>query len=366
MIKNCSKINRIEIKTSELNFKIPSKLITEYPSKERDEARLMVIHRKTGKIEHKFFKDLISYFDKEDVIILNNTKVFPAILYGYKEQTKAKIKVFLLRELDKKNKILDVLVEPARKIRIGNKIFFKKKTLKHNYNLVAEVIDNTTSRGRILRFLSDLSYPEFKTQLYSLGKTPLPKYIKREVEKKDSERYQTTYAKEEGSVVAPAAGLHFSNHLLKRLEIKGISLAEITLHIGLSAFSEIEVEDLSKHKMDYEKANIKNFMCKIINTAISKNKRICAVGNSVMRAVESSVSVSRHLNPFDGWTNKFIYPPYNFSIANSLISNFHMPKSTSFVMITAFMGYDLTMKAYQNAVKEKYRFYSYGDAMLIL
>lgn len=326
----------------------------------------MVIHRKTGKIEHKLFKDLISYFDEEDVIILNNTKVFPAILSGYKEQTKAKIKVILLRELDKKNKILDVLVEPARKLRIGNKIILRKNTHTHNYNLVAEVIDNTTSRGRILRFLSDLSYPEFKKQLNALGETPLPKYIKREVEKKDIERYQTVYAKEEGSVVAPAAGLHFSKHLLKRLEIKGIYLAEITLHIGLSAFSEIEVEDLSKHKMDYEKANIKNNTCKIINTAIFKNKRICAIGNSVMRTIESSVSVSNHLNPFDGWTNKFIFPPYKFSIANSLISNFHMPKSTSFVMITAFMGYDLSMKAYQNAVKEKYRFYSYGDAMLIL
>lgn len=367
MIKICSKINSnepIEIKTSELSFKIPSKLIVEYPCEKRDEARLMVIHRNTGQIEHKSFKDLIYYFDKEDVIILNNTKVIPAILYGYKEQTKAKIKVFILRELDKKNKILDVLVEPARKIRIGNKIIFRKKT--HNYNLVAEVIDNTTSRGRILRFLSDLSYPEFKKQLYTLGKTPLPKDIKREADKKDIERYQTIYAKEEGAVVAPAAGLHFTKHLLKKLEIKGISLAEITLHIGLSAFSEIEVEDLSKHKMDYEKANIKNNMCKIINTAISKNQRICAVGNSVMRTIESSVSVSRHLNPFDGWTNKFIYPPYNFSIANSLISNFHMPKSTSFIMIAAFMGYDLAIKAYENAVKEKYRFYSYGDAMLIL
>lgn len=349
-----------------MNFKIPSKLIVEYPSKERDEARLMVINRKTGQFEHKLFKDLINYFDKEDVIILNNTKVFPAVLHGYKEQTKAKIKVFLLRELDKKNKIIDVLVEPARKIRIGNKIFFSKKNYKHDYNLVSEVIDNTTSRGRILRFLSDLSYEEFKKQLNAIGKTPLPSYIKREVNKKDIDRYQTIYAKEEGSVVAPAAGLHFSKHLLKRLEIKGILLPEITLHIGLSAFSEIEVEDLSKHKMDYEKALIKNNMCQIINTAISKKQRICAVGNSVMRAIESSVSVSNHLNPFDGWTNKFIYSPYNFCIANSLISNFHMPKSTSFALIAAFMGYDLAIKAYQNAIREKYKFYSYGDAMLIL
>ncbi len=362
--KNC--FEQIEIKTSDLNFQIPSKLIDEFPTKERDEARLMVIHRKTGKIEHKLFKDLIDYFDKEDVIILNNTKVFPAILYGYKEQTKAKIKVSILRELDKKNKLLDVLVEPARKIRIGNKIFFSKKTHKDSYNLVAEVIDNTTSRGRILRFLSDLSYEEFQKQLYSIGTTPIPNYIKREVDKKDIERYQTIYAKEEGSVSAPAAGLHFSKHLLKRLEIKGVSLPEITLHIGLSAFSTLKVEDFSKHKMDSEKAKIKNNICKIINTAIYKKQRICAVGNSVMRTIESSVSVSRHLNPFDGWTNKFIYPPYNFSIANSLISNLHMPKSTSFVMITAFMGYDLTMKAYKNAVKEGYRFYSYGDAMLII
>lgn len=360
------KIEQIEIKTSFLNFKVPSNLIVEYPSIERDEARLMVVHRKTGRIEHKLFKDIINYFEKDDVIILNNTKVFPAILYGFKEQTKAKIKVFLLRELDKKNKIVDVLVDPARKIRIGNKIFFNKKTSHYSYNLVAEVIDNTTSRGRILRFLSDLSYEEFKKQLFSIGKTPLPNYIKREVEKKDIERYQTVYAKEEGAVVAPAAGLHFSKHLLKQLEIKGILLPEITLHIGLCAFSLIEVEDLSKYKMDYEKANIKNNICKIINTAIHKKQRICAVGNSVMRTLESSLSVSHHLNPFDGWTNKFIFPPYKFNIANSLISNFHMPKSASFVMIAAFMGYDLAMKIYQNAIKEKYRFYSYGDVILII
>lgn len=353
------------MKTSDFDFELPEKLLAERPSQERDEARLMVIDRKTGKIEHKFFKDLIDYFDEGDVMILNNTKVFPARLYGNKEKTGAKIEVFLLRELDRENKVLDVLVDPARKIRIGNKIYFGDNPEGENA-LVAEVIDNTTSRGRTLRFLSDSSYEEFQKQLRALGETPLPKYIKRSVEKNDAERYQTIYAKEEGAVAAPTAGLHFSRHLLKRLEIKGISLAEITLHIGLGTFATVEVEDLSKHKMDSEECQIYPETCKIINTGIEQKKRVCAVGTTVMRAIETSFSVGNHLNPFNGWTNKFIFPPYKFRIANCMITNFHMPKSTLLIMISAFAGYDLTMKAYETAIKEKYQFYSYGDAMLIL
>lgn len=353
------------MKTSDFDFELPAKLLAERPSQERDEARLMVVHRKTGEIEHKLFKDLIDYFDEGDVMILNNTKVFPARLYGNKEKTGAKIEVFLLRELDRENKVLDVLVDPARKIRIGNKIYFGEDTEDDNA-LVAEVIDNTTSRGRTLRFLSDSPYEKFQAQLRALGQTPLPKYIRRPVDKNDSERYQTIYAKEEGAVAAPTAGLHFSKHLLKRLEIKGVSLAEITLHIGLGTFATVEVEDLSKHKMDSEECHIQSKACEIINAGIEQKKRVCAVGTTAMRAIETSVSVGNRLNAFDGWTNKFIFPPYEFRIANCMVTNFHMPKSTLLIMISAFTGYDLTMKAYETAIKEKYQFYSYGDAMLIL
>lgn len=321
----------------------------------------MVVNRKTGTIEHKLFKDVIDYFDDGDVMVLNNTKVFPARLYGNKEKTGARIEVFLLRELNAEQRLWDVLVDPARKIRIGNKLYFGDDD-----SLVAEVIDNTTSRGRTLRFLYDGSYEEFREKLVELGETPIPKYINREVTPEDAERYQTIYAKEEGAVAAPTAGLHFSKHLLKRLEIKGINFAEVTLHIGLGTFNPVEVEDLSKHKMDSEEMIISQEACDIVNNAKAKKKKICCVGTTSMRAMESSVSSQRTLNPYTGWTNKFIYPPYDFSIADCMITNFHTPKSTLLMMISAFCGHDLMMKAYKEAVQEKYRFYSYGDAMLII
>jgi S-adenosylmethionine:tRNA ribosyltransferase-isomerase len=294
-------------------------------------------------------------------MIVNNTKVFPARMYGEKEKTGARIEVFLLRELNAESRLWDVLVDPARKIRIGNKLFFGD-----DESLVAEVIDNTTSRGRTLRFLYDGSYEEFRKKLEELGETPLPKYINRPVEPEDEERYQTIYAKHEGAVAAPTAGLHFSKHLMKRLEIKGVDFAEVTLHVGLGTFSPVEVEDLSKHKMDSEQAIITEETTEIVNNAIDKKRRVCAVGTTVMRAVESSVSSNSRLNSFNGWTNKFIFPPYDFSIANCMITNFHTPKSTLMMMVAAFADYDFLMKAYEEAVKEKYKFYSYGDAMLII
>lgn len=349
------------MKLSNFNFELPKELLAEYPSEHRDEARLMVVHRNSGKIEHKLFKDLIDYFDDGDVFVLNNTKVFPARLYGNKEKTRAKIEVFLLRELNAEQRLWDVLVDPARKIRIGNKLFFGK-----DESLVAEVIDNTTSRGRTLRFLFDGSYEEFREKLTELGQTPLPKYISRAVEPEDEERYQTIYAKHEGAVAAPTAGLHFSKHLMKRLEIKGIDFAELTLHVGLGTFNPVEVEDLSKHKMDSEEISIPEKATVTINNAKDNKKRICAIGTTVMRALESSVSSEKKVNPYVGWTNKFIFPPYDFNIADSMITNFHTPKSTLLMMVSAFAGYDLTMKAYKEAVKEKYKFYSYGDAMLII
>ncbi len=349
------------MKLSEFNFELPPELLAEYPSKCRDEARLMVVHRDTGKIEHKLFKDLIDYFDEDDVMILNNTKVFPARLYGNKEKTGAKIEVFLLRELDPETRLWDVMVDPARKIRIGNKLFFDE-----NEELVAEVIDNTTSRGRTLRFLFDGTYEEFRKKLKELGQTPLPKYIKRPPTEEDAERYQTIYAKHEGAVAAPTAGLHFSKHLLKKLEIKGIHLPEITLHVGIGTFNPVEVEDLSKHKMDSEEYFIEKRVADIVNEAIDKKKRVCAVGTTVIRALESSVTAEGYLRPFQGWTNKFIFPPYDFKIANAMVTNFHTPKSTLLMLTAAFGGYDLIMEAYQEAIKEKYKFYSYGDAMLIL
>ncbi|MCK0130459.1 tRNA preQ1(34) S-adenosylmethionine ribosyltransferase-isomerase QueA [Flavobacteriaceae bacterium F08102] len=349
------------MKLSHFKFELPDNLLAEYPSEQRDEARLMVLDRKTETIEHKLFKDLVDYFEEDDVMVFNNTKVFPARLYGNKEKTGARIEVFLLRELNAESRLWDVLVDPARKIRIGNKLFFGD-----NDDLVAEVIDNTTSRGRTLRFLFDGSYEEFRKKLKELGQTPLPKYIKREVEPIDTERYQTIYAKHEGAVAAPTAGLHFSKHLLKRLEIKGIDLAEVTLHVGLGTFQPVEVEDLSKHKMDSEEINIPEAAVKKINAAIDTKKRICAVGTTVMRTLESSVSADQHLKPFSGWTNKFIFPPYDFSIANAMITNFHTPKSTLMMMTSAFAGHDFLKAAYAEAIKEKYNFYSYGDAMLII
>ena len=349
------------MKLSNFNFDLPEHLLAEYPSEHRDEARLMVLNRKEQTIEHKLFKDLINYFDEGDVMVLNNTKVFPARMYGNKEKTGARIEVFLLRELNAENRLWDVLVDPARKIRIGNKLFFGEDD-----SLVAEVIDNTTSRGRTLRFLFDGSYEEFRAKLIELGQTPLPKYIKRDVEPEDEERYQTIFAKHEGAVAAPTAGLHFSKHLMKRLEIKGVDFAELTLHVGLGTFSPVEVEDLSKHKMDSEQIIIPENSANAINNALNNKKRVCAVGTTVMRSIESSVSSSQRLNPFTGWTNKFIFPPYDFSIANAMITNFHTPKSTLLMMTAAFAGYDFVMEAYQQAVKEEYKFYSYGDAMLIL
>jgi S-adenosylmethionine:tRNA ribosyltransferase-isomerase len=349
------------MKLSEFDFDLPSELIAEYPQENRDEAKLMVIHRSTGKIEHKLFKDIINYFQDGDVMIMNNTKVFPARMYGNKEKTGAKIEVFLLRELNRESLLWDVLVDPARKIRIGNKLYFG-----NDDSLVAEVIDNTTSRGRTLRFLFDGSYDEFKEKITELGETPLPKYIKREVEPSDEERYQTIYAKNEGAVAAPTAGLHFSRELLKRLELKGINFAEITLHTGLGTFRTVEVEDLTKHKMDSEQVIIDDKCVSIVNNAKENKRRVCAIGTTSMRAIETSVSTNGMLKTFDGWTNKFIYPPYDFSIADSLVTNFHTPLSTLLMMISAFCGHDLMVQAYQTAIKEKYRFYSYGDAMLIL
>ena len=349
------------MKLSHFHFDLPDELLAERPSDIRDESRLMVLNRKDQTIEHKLFKDVIDYFKEDDVMILNNTKVFPARLYGNKEKTGARIEVFLLRELNEEQRLWDVLVDPARKIRIGNKLYFGD-----DETLVAEVIDNTTSRGRTLRFLYDGSYHEFRRKLTELGETPLPKYIQREVEPEDAERYQTIFAKNEGAVAAPTAGLHFSKHLLKRLEIKGVKLPEVTLHVGLGTFNAVEVEDLSKHKMDSEEIYVTKPATDIINTGITEKRRICAVGTTAMRAVESCVSSSGTLNEFTGWTNKFIFPPYEFSIANSMITNFHTPKSTLLMMVSAFAGHDFMKEAYEVAVKEKYRFYTYGDAMLII
>ena len=349
------------MKLSHFEFELPEELLAKYPTEHRDESRLMVLNRKEGTIEHKLFKDIINYFDEGDVITLNNTKVFPARMFGNKEKTGARIEVFLLRELNAENRLWDVLVDPARKIRIGNKLFFGEDD-----SLVAEVIDNTTSRGRTLRFLFDGSYEAFRAKLLELGQTPLPKAINREVEDIDKERYQTIYAKHEGSVAAPSAGLHFSKHLIKRLEIKGVEFAETTLHVGLGTFSPVEVEDLSKHKMDSEQIAISDATASKINQAKAEKRRVCSVGTTVMRTVESSVSSKQELNGFEGWTNKFIFPPYEFSIANCMITNLHTPKSTLLMQAAAFGGYDFIMEAYKVAIKEKYRFSTYGDAMLII
>ena len=349
------------MKLSQFKFNLPESLLAKNPSEHRDEARLMVLHKDSGKIEHKIFKDVLEYFDDKDVMILNNTKVFPARLYGNKEKTGATIEVFLLRELNKELRLWDVLVDPARKIRVGNKLYFGDDDL-----LVAEVVDNTTSRGRTIRFLFDGTDEEFRKNVEILGETPLPKYINRKATTQDKERYQTIFAKHEGAVAAPTAGLHFSRELMKRLELKGVDFAEVTLHVGLGTFNPVEVEDLSKHKMDSEEMIITQEACDIVNNAKAKKKKICCVGTTSMRAMESSVSSQRTLNPYTGWTNKFIYPPYDFSIADCMITNFHTPKSTLLMMISAFCGHDLMKKAYEEAIKEKYRFYSYGDAMLII
>jgi S-adenosylmethionine:tRNA ribosyltransferase-isomerase len=351
-------------KLSKFTFDIPKKLIAKYPVDNRDESRLMVVDRKTGKIEHRIFKDVLDYFDEGDVMIFNNTKVFPARMYGKKEKTGAKIEVFLLRELNKDQKLWDVLVDPARKIRVGNKLYFKDKN--GNEILVAEVVDNTTSRGRTIRFFYEGGPEEFNRILDELGQTPIPKYINRAPEEIDKERYQTVYASELGAVAAPTAGLHFSRELIKRLEIKGVNRAELTLHVGLGTFRSIDVEDLSKHKMEAEYFNIPEVSANMVNVAKKDGHKVCAVGTTTMRSIESAVSAEGYLKPLEGWTNKFIYPPYDFHIANSMITNFHLPKTSLLIMVCAFADYNLVMEAYEQAIKEEYRFFSYGDAMLIL
>ena len=349
------------MKLSQFRFDLPLNLIAQHPAKKREDSRLMVVHRKTGQIENKHFRDIMDYFDDKDVFAVNNTKVFPARMYGRKEKTGAKIEVFLLRELNKPNRLWDVIVDPARKIRVGNKLYFGE-----NDELVAEVIDNTTSRGRTIRFLWDGTDDEFRNMLEFLGETPLPKYIKRKPEAEDKERYQTVYAKHEGAVAAPTAGLHFSIELIKRLEIKGVRFAEVTLHTGLGTFRPIEVEDLSKHKMDAEYYKIEDLACKVVNKAIQGNHRICSIGTTTMRALESSYTAEKLLKPSEGWTNIFIHPPYQFNIADSLVTNLHLPKTSLLIMTCAFAGYDLAMEAYRKAIKDKYRFFSYGDAMLVI
>ncbi len=351
-------------KLSSFNYTLPKELIAQYPAPERDQSRLMVIHRNTGKIEHKTFKDVLAYFEEGDVMIFNNTKVFPARLYGQKEKTGAKIEVFLLRELNHNARLWDVLVDPARKIRVGNKLYFEDENGVDA--LVAEVVDNTTSRGRTIRFLFDGPEEDFQREMLRLGNTPLPKYIEREPEESDKERYQTIFAKEVGAVAAPTAGLHFSRELMKRLELKGINFAELTLHLGLGTFRTIDVEDLSKHKMEAEYFRIGPEAVAMVNKGKVSDKKVCAVGTTAVRAMETSVSADQLLKPIEGWTNKFIYPPYDFNIANTLITNFHLPKSSLLIMVCAFGGFDLIMDAYQEAMKEEYRFFSYGDAMLIL
>ena len=349
------------MKLSDFKFEVPKKLVSLYPSENRDESRLMVVHRSTGEIEHKVFKDVIDYFDEGDVFVTNNTKVFPARLYGNKEKTGAKIEVFLLRELNQELRLWDVLVDPARKIRVGNKLYFGDS------DLVAEVIDNTTSRGRTIRFLFDGTDEEFYKTIDTLGETPLLKdFIEREVEASDRDRYQTIYAEHVGAVAAPTAGMHFTRHLLKRLELKGIAVSPITLHIGLGTFRQVDVEDLTKHKMDSENYNIPEATVEFVNKALDNKKTVVSVGTTALKTIESSVTANGRLKASSGWTDRFIIPPYEFKIANALITNFHLPESTLLMTTSAFGGYNLIMKAYQEAIKEKYKFFSYGDAMLIL
>jgi S-adenosylmethionine:tRNA ribosyltransferase-isomerase len=351
-------------KLSTFDFELPQERIALYPSNNRDESRLMVVHRDSGKIEHRVFKDVLQYFGEGDTMVLNNTKVFPARMFGKKEKTGSLIEVFLLRELNHSMRLWDVLVDPARKIRVGNKLYFEDE--KGRDILVAEVVDNTTSRGRTIRFMFDDNEEEFQKRLAILGETPLPKYIERKPNEDDKERYQTVYAKEVGAVAAPTAGLHFTPQLLKRLEIKGVNFAELTLHVGLGTFRQIDVEDLSKHKMDAEYFKITDAAADTINKSIENKKRVCAVGTTSMRSLESSITSNAFVKAAEGWTNKFIYPPYDFHIANSMITNFHLPKSSLVIMIAAFAGQDLALEAYDVAIKEGYNFYSYGDAMLII
>ena len=349
------------MKLSKFKFKLPEEQIAQYPVEHRDESRLMVLNAKTGEIEHHIFKEIINQFDENDVFVFNDTQVFPAHLMGNKEKTGAQIDVFLLRELNPKLHLWDVLVEPARKIRIGNKLYFGP-----DESMVAEVIDNTTSRGRTVRFLYDGEHDDFKRELYALGETPIPRYIKRPVEPEDAERYQTIFAKNEGAVVAPMAGAHFSRELLKRMEIKGINAAWITLHASLSMFRDIDVEDLTKHKMDSEQMFISEEACKIVNKAKQAGRQVCAVGTSVIKATETAVGTDKMLKEYEGWTNKFIFPPYEFGVADCMIANFYHPMSTLLMSTASFGGYELVMEAYHLAVKNGYKFGCYGDALLIL
>ena len=349
------------MKLSQFKFTLPENLIAQHPIERRDESRMMVIDRKTGEITEHVFKEIINYFNDGDVFVFNDTMIFPARLFGNKEKTGARLEVFLLRELNAENKLWDVLVEPARKIRIGNKLYFGD-----DESMVAEVIDNTTSRGRTLRFLYDGPHEEFKKALFKLGQTPLPAYINREPTREDAERYQTIFAAREGAVVAPAAGLHFSRELLKRLEIKGIKQEYLTVHSGLGNYRDIDVEDLTKHRMDSEEIEVTPRLVDTVNAAKDEGHRICAVGTSVLRGIATAVSMGGHMKTYSGWTNKFIFPPYDFTVTNALVSNFHLPYSTMLMMVAAFGGYDLVMQAYDKAVKEEYRFGVYGDAMLII
>lgn len=351
------------MKLSNFNFVLPKELIAEKPSKQRDEARLLVLHRDTGEMEHRLFKDLLNYLSEGDVVVANNTKVFPALLYGEKEKTGAKITVFLQRELNSEMRLWDVIVDPARKIRIGNKLYFGP-----NESLVAEVIDNTTSRGRTVRFLFDGTDEEFNKHIRSLGHTPLPDELQRlrNIENWDAERYQTIYAKEEGAVAAPVAGLHFSREMLKRFEINDIIWKELTLHSGIGNFKEIEVEDLSKHRMDAEEMHLSEDTCNAIMDAKERGNKICVVGTTTMRALESAVTIAGKVGAYDGWTNKFIFPPYKFTIADMMVTNFHHPKSSHYIMACTFGGCDFVRQAYEVAIREKYKFSTYGDAMLIL
>lgn len=348
------------MKLSEFKFALPADLVAQHPAANRDEARMMVINRKTGTIEHKIFKDIINYFDEGDIMVMNNTKVFPARLYGNKEKTGAKIEVFLLRELNAELHLWDVLVDPARKIRVGNKLYFGDS------DLVAEVVDNTTSRGRTIRFLFDGNSEDFAKIIETIGETPLPRYIKRPVEEADKDRYQTIFAEAKGAVAAPTAGLHFTRQVMKRMEIKGVNFAPLTLHVGLGSFRTVDVEDLTKHKMDSENFIVGEETVKVVNKALDAKKRVCAIGTTCMRALESSVSANNRLKQNAGWTDRFIFPPYDFKIANAMLTNFHMPESTLYMMACAFGGYDLMTKAYKTAIKEKYNFLSYGDVMLII
>ena len=349
------------MKLSQYGYEFAPEMIAKHPAENRDDSRLMVIDRKKGTIEHRIFKESLDYFDERDLFVFNDTKVFPARLYGNKEKTGAEIEIFLLRELNREQRLWDVLVDPARKIRIGNKLYFGDDDL-----LVAEVIDNTTSRGRTLRFLFDGSYEEFKEALYALGETPLPKWVRDKVEPEDAERYQTIFAAKEGAVAAPTAGMHFSKHLLKRMEIKGVDRALITLHVGLGNFRTVDVEDLSKHKMDSEQYFVTDETAAAVNAAKRDGRKVVSIGTTVMRTLETVVSTNGMIDAGEGWTNKFIFAPYDFTVADAMVTNFHRPFSTQLMMVAAFGGYDLVMNAYKVAKEEGYRFDTYGDAMLIL